>query len=118
MANGAAEGFGDRLFDRLPSHITAGLTVEQRSAIALAAREKSGPPPVVNMRFGVGLPGQRFFVTFMAGPERRATARRASERSANPLLTRGNGLFVFGIAVLLYAFAVMGLVIFSSVPQI
>ena len=44
----------------------------------------------LNLRFGIPLVGRRFYVTLVAGRERRSPERRAAERLKHPLFTRRN----------------------------
>ncbi len=107
MPDGAVSAFGanDRLFDRLPSHIHAGLTVEQRAAIATVLRERQGTPPPINIRFSLPVPPGRIYLAVMAGRDRRGPRRRNDDRRKNPMRTMGNFLFVIAAAVVFYAVA-------------
>ena len=80
------------------------------------SQEWSGHP--VNIRLTIPLPFRSFYVTIVAGPERRSQERRASERKKHPLITAGNvlvymmiggvcGLAVLGIIQLLLAHALI-----------
>ena len=63
----------------------------------------SGEHPV-NLRLSVPLPFFRFYVTIVAGRERRSAARRAEERRKHPILTAGNlFLMTYGGAILAIA---------------
>jgi hypothetical protein len=53
------------------------------------AREWSNDHPV-NIRLSLPLPIGRFYVTIVAGRERRSTERLAEERKKHPLVTAGN----------------------------
>jgi len=44
----------------------------------------------LNLRFGVPLVGRRFYITLVAGRERRSPERRSAERLKHPLFTRRN----------------------------
>ncbi len=80
------------------------------------SQEWSGHP--VNIRLTIPLPFRSFYVTIVAGPERRSQERRASERKKHPLITAGNvlvymmiggvcGLAALGIIHLLLAHALI-----------
>ncbi len=100
-----AMGVGDRFFERLPPHVHAGLTAEQRAAIATALRQRQGAPPPINLRFSLPIPPGRVYLTITAGRDRRGKGRRGEERKTNPLRTMGNFLFVIAAALVFYAVA-------------
>lgn len=81
----------------LPSDIGG----EDPSAPGVARRsapggESWGRHPV-NLRFSIPLPFGRYYVTLVAGKERRDAERLASERRKHPLLTFGNLAVFFGL---------------------
>jgi hypothetical protein len=51
----------------------------------------------VNLRLSIPLPFGRYYVTLVAGKERRDAERLASERRKHPLLTFGNVAVFFGL---------------------
>ncbi len=51
----------------------------------------------VNLRLSIPLPFGRYYVTLVAGKERRSADRLASERRKHPLLTFGNVAVFFGL---------------------
>lgn len=102
----AGEVVEQRFFDRLPPHIVASLTVEQRSAIAAAAGEPEWTGHPINIRFSLPALFGRAYVTIVAGRERRDGRRRHHDRTRNPLNTVGNLVFVIGAAILFYIAAV------------
>lgn len=80
------------------------------------SREWTGHP--VDIRLTIPLPFRSFYITIVAGPERRSKVRRVSERKKHPLLTVGNllvymviggvcGLAVLGTIQLLLAHALI-----------
>lgn len=103
----AGEVVEQRFFDRLPPHIAASLTAEQRSAIAAAAGEPewTGGHPI-NIRLSLPALFGRAYVTIVAGRERRDGRRRHHDRARNPLNTMGNFVFVIGAAIVFYVAAV------------
>ncbi len=101
----SAVGASDRFFDRLPPHIHAGFTAEQRTAIAVALRQRQGAPPSINIRFSLPVPPGRIYLAVMAGRDRRGSARRREDRRVNPLRSMGNFIFVIAASVMFYAAA-------------
>ena len=113
-ALGANDRFFDRqFFDRLPKHIHAGFTAEQRAAIAVALRQRQATPPPINIRFSLPVPPGRIYLAIMAGRDRRGRGRRKDDRRVNPLRTMGNFIFVIAAAVVFYAVAA-GILLTSS----
>ena len=75
---------------------------EERGAPGIARRsapggESWGNDHPVNLRFSIPLPFGRYYVTLVAGKERRDADRLASERRKHPLLTFGNVAVFFGL---------------------
>lgn len=109
----------DRFFKRLPPHIFASLTAEQRDAIAAAVHNRPGLRPAVNIRLNIPLLIGRYYLAIVAGRERRSAERLDEERVENPLRTSGNFFFVVAAAIVFYAAAVGGalLYIHSFLPD-
>jgi hypothetical protein len=98
-----------------------GMTIDQRSAEGLAApgadpaapipadslrRAASGVRPwssdhPINLRLSIPSPFGRFYLTLVAGRERRNPERRAEERRRHPLVTLGNMIFLFSFGMVL-----------------
>lgn len=108
MPDGTASGrvVEDRFFDRIPPHILASFTAEQRNAIAMAAGEQPRRDHSVNVRLSIPLLVCRYYFTIIGGRERRNPMRRRSERSHNPMRTMGNMIFVVLCAVAFYLAAI------------
>ena len=101
----SAFGAGDRFFDRLPPHVHAGFTAEQRAAIAIALRARQGAPPQINIRLSLPVPPGRIYLSILAGRDRRGRERRREERRVNPLRTRHHFWFVVAAALVVYGVA-------------
>lgn len=61
--------------------------------------------------------GRRFYVTLIAGEEKRSAERRRLEREMRPVGTMGNFMFVLGIAALFYLVAIVGIFFYSEVLE-
>ena len=105
---------GNSFFDRLPAPIARGLTVEQRTAIADAVVTEVENSPPVNIRLGIALPFGRWYVSVLAGRERRSRERLKGDRTARPLKTFGNAIFVFAGMMILYVVAAIALQLYTS----
>ena len=83
---------------RLPSDIGGD---DQGAAPGIAQRSAPGGESwdrhPVNLRLSIPLPFGRYYVTLVAGKERRGAERLASERRKHPLLTFGNLAVFFGL---------------------
>ena len=118
MSDLSATSSIDRVFDSLPAEVRQDVSDDQIGALA-AALKKSGwrQNHAVNIRLSIPLLFTRIFVTVIAGNERREPDRRADEKSSNPLRTLGNFMFVGVICVLIYAFALAGILAYSSILE-
>lgn len=65
------------------------------------SRRWAGHP--VDIRLSLPLPFGRYYVTLVAGPERRSATRRAEDRQHRRLASFGNVLFVLASVGLFYA---------------
>ena len=68
----------DRLMSRLPVQTSQSLTADQLVALSLAS-VPANSPHVIDYRVSVPFFGKRFYVTLLAGRERRSLARLAGE---------------------------------------
>ncbi len=74
---------------------------DDRSAPDIAQRSAPGAESwdrhAVNLRLSIPLPFGRYYVTLVAGKERRGAGRLASERRKHPLRTLGNLAVFYGL---------------------
>lgn len=80
----------NRLLERMPPHIADSFTEEQLSAFQVAMTPANRHK--VNIRLSIPLLHKRFYVVFLAGPEKRSPLRRLAERQ--PIWTPGNAIFL------------------------
>jgi len=92
---------------------------ETARAMGLSDRMQSGDrvwvAHPVDIRVSLPLPFGRYYLTLVAGPERRAQPRLSVEREQHPLRTFGNFAFFFVSALAINAVAVVGMLVYSSV---
>ena len=69
----------------------------------------------VDIRFSLPMPFGRYYLTLVAGPERRSAARREDERQYHPLTTLGNFLFFFASALAINATVLVAFLVYTSV---
>ena len=117
MPDGAVIGreVGERFFSRLPARISDGLSAQQRDAIGAALCAEWQRPPPVNIRLSIPLLVGRWYIALFAGRERRREQRLRADRAAYPLRTAGNFLFITAGAVIFFAIATIGVLLYSSV---
>lgn len=75
-------------------------------------RETPGSAPweadhPINLRLSIPFLFKRYYVTLVAGEERRSPERRTAERQKHPVKTTGNTLFLFAAGTIL-GLAVLG----------
>ncbi len=82
-----------------PAPISEGLASPQATPQADAPADGASQPRwgrhPVNIRLTIPLPFRSFYVTIVAGPERRSRERRIVERGKHPLFVPGNIVFIF-----------------------
>ena len=93
----------NRLRGRLPADLWDGLTAAERAAIGRAVAAGGWSTRPVNIRLTLPAPRRRFYLTLVAGWERRTPERRSAERRSHPLRTLGNLIFA-GATVLAFIF--------------
>ena len=101
---------------RLPDAVTDSFTAEQKEAIRQAVSTPWGRHDV-NIRMSLPWFGRRFYMTVVGGEERRPIGRRAEERSANPLYTMANSIFLAAVAFTFYAIVLVGLLVKAAVIE-
>jgi uncharacterized membrane protein YidH (DUF202 family) len=112
-AKSPRHGVLERLLARMPAEISASFTDAQREALVSALGESGWRRLPINLRFTISLPLRSFFVTLLAGHERRSRERRSAERRMHPLQTLGNILFVVGVSAV-FCLAVLILLLLST----
>ncbi|MBF0562709.1 MAG: hypothetical protein HQL37_11950 [Alphaproteobacteria bacterium] len=113
---------GDRvaaewLRSALPPDIEQSFDSKQRTALIAALRTMPWRTHAVDMRFDFPVFGRRFYFAVIGGYDQRGAARRKAELQSRPLRTKGNMLFVLGLAVLIYLVAVFGILLYSRVVE-
>ncbi len=90
----------DRVEEQVPT-LPSDIGSDDRGAPGGAQRSAPGGESwdrhAVNLRLSIPLPFGRYYLTLVAGKERRGTERLASERRKHPLLTFGTLAVFFGL---------------------
>ncbi len=105
---------GKWLFSRLPGWVIDTLSPEQKDAIYKAAEENAWGRHPVNIRFSLPGVGRRYFLTVVAGEEKRSSERRAHEKHRYPLRTAANIFFFAGIAAVFYLIGIVAVAFQTS----
>ena len=94
---------------RVPPAIAATLTEAQLIGLQKAFLTRQGSHHSIDIRLSVPLPGLRFYLVFLAGPERRSPQRLRQDRRYKPLWTPTNVALMaaFFSWVLIFFFNVM-----------
>ncbi len=110
-------GEADRFFDSMPQDVTATFSERQRAAVHAVLEQRAWRKPRVNIRLGVPLLPRRYFLTLVAGVERRGAARRRRERALHPVRTLANILFMGATLALIYAVVTAAFLVQSSIVE-
>ncbi len=97
----------EQLMRSIAPTVREGLSGEQESAIRDAIKRGDWDQHPIDLRLAIPTPFGRYYATFIAGPERRSSARRAADRKRRPLVTMGNILF-FTLATVFSGFCALG----------
>lgn len=106
----------NRILRSLDPEVAKSFTEEQLRELerSLAEPASSGTP--INIRLTMPMLWRQFYITFLAGPERRSKKRLNKERARHPLLTFANTCcFIFLLLFLVPAF--IGLVHIITVAR-
>lgn len=113
MGKVRAEG----LMRALDPDVRASLSPEQEAAIRQAAHLDSWVERPVDIRFSFSLGFDRFFLTLLAGPERRSHARLLAERGRHPFSGPGN-LLTIAIITAICGLAGLAIVLLANGVQL
>jgi len=107
------------LFDRLPEWVMDTLSTKQKEAIHEAVNDTSWQHPPVNIRVGFWAPFIRrhFYVTLVAGRDKRDEERRHHERHRYPLRTVANIFFVLGVTTVVFLAGLVALALHSAIVE-
>lgn len=95
------------LLGRLPSELRERLPPELPAALVKAATPRPWKNHPIDIRISIPLPFRRFYITLVAGPERRSSTRLALDRRSRQLASLGNVLFMLVFVGAFYA-AIIG----------
>ena len=87
----------------------------QREALGEAMSTRTWRRQSVDIRLSLPFFSQRYFLTVVAGRERRPAPRRKAERVFHPLGTLGNTLFMGAITVVICSVLLIAAMVYSSI---
>lgn len=99
--NGADDADLDRRLEGMPAEVVAGMTDEQKQAVAATIQDPLRGYPV-DIRFSIPLFGDTFFISIISSKDQRGAERRLSEGRTRPLLTLGNVIFMTITALIFF----------------
>lgn len=105
------------LLAQLPPDVVESFTPEQRAALWELSHAPSWQRYPVNIRLSLPFLAHRFFVTILAGADRRSGDRATVERHMNPFLSAPNLLFLAAMGTLLAAAVAVVLLVLQFLGQ-
>ncbi len=107
----------DWLLSRLPADVRSQLTPEIQTMIAIAAGDRPWRTHPVDIRLSIPLPFGPFYITLVAGRERRSPVRRAVERRERPLARAGNVAFVLATVGVFYSVLITAALLLTAILE-
>jgi hypothetical protein len=107
----------DWLLSRLPADVRDRLSPEMQTMISIAAADRPWKTHPVDIRFTLPLPFGAFYVTLVAGRERRSPTRRAVDNRSRPLIRFGNVMFVLATVGVFYAALITAALLLTSILE-
>ena len=94
----------DTFVSRIPPAVAATLTDTQLEGLQQAYFNRHSQNHAVNLKVSLPLPGQRFYLVLLAGPERRAAQRLSTNQQASLNTQINVALLTAGLSLVLIVF--------------
>ncbi len=107
----------DQFLSSMPGDVAATFSADQCRAISDVLRQRAWRRPKVNIRVSLPLLSRQYFLTLVAGIDRRTAERRTHERLFHPLRTLGNLIFMGAILAAIYGALTIGILVQSSILE-
>ena len=107
----------DWLLSRLPADVRDRLSPEVQTMISIAAGDRPWKTHPVDIRFTLPLPFGSFYITLVAGRERRSPVRRAVDSQSRPFMRFGNVLFVLATVGVFYAALITAALLLTAILE-
>ncbi|MDP7344148.1 MAG: hypothetical protein QF767_12475 [Alphaproteobacteria bacterium] len=104
-----------QLMENLPGEMRDSFTTAQRQALGEAMSSRTWRRQSVDIRLSLPFISDRYFMTVVAGRERRPGSRRKAERVFHPLGTVGNTLFMGAITTVICSVVLVIALVYSSI---
>ena len=104
-----------RLMESLPNDMPASFTDAQREALGEAISSRTWRRQSVDIRLSMPFLWKRYFLTVVAGHERRPRLRRKAERVFHPLGSVGNALFMGAVTTVICSVLLIVVLVYSSI---
>ncbi|HIM46390.1 MAG TPA: hypothetical protein EYM34_09030 [Alphaproteobacteria bacterium] len=104
-----------RLMESVPSELRDSFSDAQREALGAALGTGTWRRQSVDIRLSFPFFSDRYFMTIVAGRERRPGLRRKAERVFHPLGTVGNALFMGAVTTVICSVVLIIALIYSSI---
>ncbi len=107
----------DWLLSRLPAEVRDRLSPEMQTMISIAAADRPWKTHPVDIRFTLPLPFGPYYVTVVAGRERRSPTRRAVDGQSRPLMRFSNVMFVLTTVGVFYAALITAALLLTAILE-
>lgn len=107
----------DLLITRLPSHVVDSLDEAQRSAIHDVVSAATWRTHPIDIRYSLPFFGRRFYLTVVAGEEKRMPDRQRVAHQDKPKLSLANLFFFMGLGALFFLLLVIALALQSALVE-
>ena len=104
----------ERLLASLSPNVRQSLSEAQQRGLRDAFATETWRRQSVDIRLSIPFVTTRYFITIVAGRERRGARRRRAERLFHPLRTAGNFLFFGGISAVVLAAVAAAMLIYDA----
>ncbi len=107
----------DWLLSRLPAEVRDRLSPEMQTMISIAAADRPWKTHPVDIRFTLPLPFGSYYVTVVAGRERRSPTRRAVDGQSHRLMRFSNMMFVLATVGVFYAALITAALLLTAILE-
>ncbi|WP_052716011.1 hypothetical protein [Magnetospira sp. QH-2] len=107
----------DLLITRLPAQVVDSLDDDQKTAIHQVVTESTWRTHPIDIRYSLPFFGRRYYLTVVAGEEKRTPQRRQVHEDAPSRLSLGNLLFVMGVGSLFFMALLAALALQSALVE-
>lgn len=107
----------DWLLSRLPADVRDRLSPEIQTMLAIAAADRPWRTHPVDIRFTLPTPFGSYYMTLVAGRERRSPVRRAVDAQGRRLVRFSNVMFVLAAVGVFYSVLISAALLLTSILE-